>query len=332
MILSPQQLQELLVMATEAALKAGEYIAAFDRSQLQVDHKAAGNTLSSQVVTQVDLDSQAIIFEVLAPSIEQYDIAVLSEENACEEDVSGHPRFHKAYFWCIDPLDGTLPFIEGSDGFAVSIALVEQSGKPVIGVVHNPVTGDIYQAINPQVILSQTSELEATSHESAACSKTAKVLKNGLPWQPKTQSDTFTLYIDRSFENDPCYPYCIEMLETFVRQQGYYKLKIVNKCGAVMNAIGVLENASACYLKLPKAQKGGGSLWDFAATAAITQACALTQANVLTQSDTTAWVSDSYGAPLDLNRIDSNFMNHKGALYVSGAEHELLLRGVSRLI
>ncbi|MCW8330961.1 inositol-1-monophosphatase [Photobacterium sp. SDRW27] len=332
MTLSPQQLQALLVLATEAASKAGQYIAAFDRSQLLVDHKAAGNSLSSQVVTQVDLDSQAIILDVLAPSIEQYDIAVLSEENASEENVSDHSRFQKAYFWCIDPLDGTLPFIEGSDGFAVSIALVEQSGKPVIGVVHNPVTGDTYQAINFQAILSQASEPEVVSHKLAPYSETAKVLKNGLPWQPKMQSDTFTLYIDRSFENDPYYVPCIEMLETFVRQQGYSKLNVVNTCGAVMNAIGVLENAPACYLKLPKVKKGGGSLWDFAATAAITQACLFSHIHAQTQSPTRVWVSDSHGAPLDLNRLDSNFMNHKGALYVSGAEHEALLRGVSGLI
>lgn len=297
-MLSNRQLEQLLHLATNAALKAGEYIAKFDRTQLQVDHKAAGNSLSSQVVTQVDLDSQAIILDMLQPSIEQYDLAVLSEENASEEDVSGHSRFQKAYFWCIDPLDGTLPFIEGSDGFAVSIALVEQSGKPVIGVVHNPVTDDTYQAIN---------------HGLDSSVETNQVLKNGKPWQPKVENEHFTVYIDRSFEKDPRYPHCIEQLTFVVQQQGYSQLKIVNNCGAVMNAIGVLENTPACYLKLPKAEKGGGSLWDFAATTAITQATA------------TAWASDIYGEPLDLNRSDSNFMNHKGALYVSGSENEVLL-------
>lgn len=301
MTLSLSQLQQLLALATEAAIKAGRYIAAFDRSQLEVGHKAAGNSLSSQVVTQVDLDSQAIILDVLRPSIEQYDLAVLSEENASEDNVSGHERFRKAYFWCIDPLDGTLPFIEGTDGFAVSIALVEQSGRPVIGVVHNPATGDSYQAINHQP-------------QTGSDTLSGVVLKNEKPWQVLAENDHFTLYIDRSFKKDPRYLQCIELLESFVRQQGYNRLDIVDTCGAVMNAIGVLENAPACYLKLPKAEKGGGSLWDFAATAAIFQASA------------TARVGDIAGQPLDLNRSDSNFMNHRGALYVSGGEYDALLR------
>ncbi|MGF1760639.1 inositol-1-monophosphatase [Photobacterium sagamiensis] len=299
MMLSSQQLQQLLQLATQAALKAGEYIAKFDRTQLHVNQKKAGSSLSAQVVTQVDLDSQAIILDILQPSIKAFDFAVLSEENASEKDVSGHPRFQKPYYWCIDPLDGTLPYIEGSNGFAVSIALVEKSGRPIIGVVHNPSTGDTYQAIN---------------HDYNRNVETEKVLKNGMPWQPKADNHYLTLYIDRSFEKDPRCALCIKKLEAFVHQQGYSRLKIVNSFGAVMNAIGVLENAPACYLKLPKSQKGGGSLWDFSATAALTQA------------SVTGWVSDIHGEPLDFNRPDSNYMNHKGVLFVSGVESEALLQ------
>ncbi|WP_428450856.1 3'(2'),5'-bisphosphate nucleotidase CysQ family protein [Photobacterium kasasachensis] len=289
MKLSNSQLEKLLALATEAALTAGRYIATFDRSQLKVDHKAAGNSLSSQVVTQVDLHCQTLILDILQPSIEQYDLAVLSEENASEDNISEHPRRQKEYFWCIDPLDGTLPFIEGSAGFAVSIALVSQSGAPVIGVVHNPTTGDTYQAL--------------------AADEPVR-LKNGLPWNPVTKHRCFTLYIDRSFEGDARYQTCIEQIDSLIKAKGYDGLKIVNSCGAVMNAIGVFENPPACYLKLPKAQKGGGSLWDFSATAAIAQ------------SSPAFWVSDIYGQALDLNRSDSNFMNHKGVLYLHGIEGE----------
>lgn len=304
-MLSLSQLQLLMALATEAARQAGRYIAAFDRTQLHVGHKVAGNSLSSQVVTQVDLDSQAIILDVLRPSIEQYDLAVLSEENASEDNVSGHERFRKAYFWCIDPLDGTLPFIEGTDGFAVSIALVEQTGRPVLGVVYNPVTGDIYQALNP---LSGAG---------------ASLLKNGKTWQPDAELQAgcghFTLFIDRSFKQDPRYPHCLEQLESLVRQQGYSRLEVVDSCGAVMNAIGVMEKSPACYLKLPKAKKGGGSLWDFAATAALATASG------------SIMVSDITGRPLDLNRKDSNFMNHRGALYASRGEYDALRLVAARI-
>ena len=302
------QLEQLLQLATDAALKAGTFINSVDRSSLLVHSKQAGSSLSAQVVTQVDLDSQAIILEILQPTIEQYDLALLTEENACEEDVATHARFHKDYFWCIDPLDGTLPFIEGGNGFAVSIALVDISGKPIIGVVHNPSSGDIYQAINAQLLIS-------------------KVLKNGSLWLPeqseqlKHNSQSLSLYIDRSFQQDPRYPAVIEQLTAIAGQQGL-ALQVIKTNGAVMNAIGVLENAPACYLKLPKPQLGGGSLWDFSATAAITQA--LSAQYLASSSQILCAVSDYQGAALDLNRSDSNYMNHKGVLYSSGSIKDML--------
>ena len=66
----------------------------------------------------------------------------------------------------------------------------------------------------------------------------------------------------------------------------------------------MLDEAPACYVKLPKVKVGGGSLWDYAATA-----CLYAEAG--------AHVSDIYGAPLDLNRKDSSFMNHRGVLFCS---------------
>ena len=45
----------------------------------------------------------------------------------------------------VDPLDGTKEFIEGIPNFVVSIALVEDN-KPILGVLYNPVTGEIFSA------------------------------------------------------------------------------------------------------------------------------------------------------------------------------------------
>jgi len=66
-----------------------------------------------------------------------------------------------------------------------------------------------------------------------------------------------------------------------------------------------LENGPGCHLKLPKPEEGGGSLWDYAATACIYE-------------EVGAWATDVYGQPLELNRRESTFMNHRGVLYASG--------------
>ena len=138
--LSIEQLQILSDVAIQAAQEAGEYIEQFDRENLQRSFKNAGSSKASQIVTEVDLASEEIIRKRLHESSKHFDIAFVGEEssqsngeNSCSKT---DERFEKSYFWCVDPLDGTLAFSEGRSGYAVSIALVEQSGKPVIGVVY----------------------------------------------------------------------------------------------------------------------------------------------------------------------------------------------------
>ena len=69
-------------------------------------------------------------------------MGLISEE--LKDDSS---RFENEFYWCIDPLDGTLPFTEQVDGYAVSIALVSREGIPVLGVVYNPEKNDLYTAV-----------------------------------------------------------------------------------------------------------------------------------------------------------------------------------------
>ena len=71
-----------------------------------------------------------------------------------------------------------------------------------------------------------------------------------------------------------------------------------------MNTIWTLSNKNACYLKYPKATLGGGSIWDFAASACLFNEAKKSATNI-------------YGEPLDLNRADSTFMNHEGVLFTS---------------
>ena len=79
----------------------------------------------------------------------------------------------------------------------------------------------------------------------------------------------------------------------------------VNKpSGAVMNACLASENALSCYFAFPKKEAGGGSIWDYAATACI-------------YKEIGAPVTDIFGNPLHLNTPDTTFMNKKGILFAS---------------
>ena len=64
------------------------------------------------------------------------EIPILSEEG---QHTSFEERKQWSQFWLIDPLDGTKEFINRNGEFTVNIALIK-SGKPILGVVHAPVT------------------------------------------------------------------------------------------------------------------------------------------------------------------------------------------------
>jgi myo-inositol-1(or 4)-monophosphatase len=62
-----------------------------------------------------------------------------------EETVDDAARLEADRLWVVDPLDGTREFVEGLPEYSVAVALV-MAGRPILGVVHNPATGDMYWA------------------------------------------------------------------------------------------------------------------------------------------------------------------------------------------
>ena len=100
-----------------------------------VEHKRDGSP-----VTEADNAAHAVIVAALAKLTP--DIPVLSEESA---EIDPAERRRWARFWLVDPLDGTKEFISRNGQFTVNIALIE-GDRPVLGVVHAPVTGVTYRA------------------------------------------------------------------------------------------------------------------------------------------------------------------------------------------
>ena len=89
-------------------------------------------------VTNADIKSSEYITNKLS---DQFDWPILSEEEIVPYD---QRKFWQC-FWLIDPLDGTLDFINGSNDFTVNIALIYQS-RPVLGIVYAPATKECWNA------------------------------------------------------------------------------------------------------------------------------------------------------------------------------------------
>ena len=255
-------------------------------SDWKVLYKDGAESTASRVVTEVDRKVQSIILSHLSLSIQQYDLAILSEE--LEDDGS---RFAKDYYWCIDPLDGTLPFIQNASGYCVSISLVRRDGIPVIGVVYDPVMRKRYLAI-----------------------KDEGIRVNGNLWKsPLGSSGKLNVYFDYSFSNSPDRLQVCHEMNQLAEKLGYQAASIHICGGAVHNACQVLENTPALYFKKPKPTLGGGCVWDYAATS-----CLFNEAG--------AYVRDFSGADLKLNDANTSFLNHCGVCFCSDEKIAQLLR------
>lgn len=233
MNLNSDQLNTLCETAIAAARKSGRHISQTRPQDIRQDKE--GDNLASQMLTEVDGQCQEMILQTLEPTFAEYDLALLTEESP--DDGS---RLKKDYFWCIDPIDGTLPYIEGIPGYATSIALISKEGVPVIGVIYDPVEHTLYHAVRGR-----------------------GAFRNSKPWNLSTGS-TARIFTDRSIATEP---YCGAVLDGLKSIFGSVDLH--GKGGAVMNAMWCLENPPACYFKFPKEEKGGGCFWDYGASAAI---------------------------------------------------------------
>ena len=121
-----------LEKAKLAALSAKDVILKhYQTPKISVSHKSP-----MQPVTPADIDANDAIATILRNAFP--DDAWLSEES-----LDDTVRLKKSRVWVIDPLDGTQDFIDKNPEFTVSIGLVED-GKPVVGVICNPVTGELF--------------------------------------------------------------------------------------------------------------------------------------------------------------------------------------------
>ncbi|MBN2339871.1 MAG: inositol monophosphatase [Deltaproteobacteria bacterium] len=278
--LTSTQMSVLLHTAVDVSRAAGKVLMNYVDMNLTVRRKQSGS-IASTVVTEADIHSQRVIIDGLRSVSQRYDIALLSEE--APDDGA---RFEKEYFWCIDPLDGTLPFIEKSKGWSVVISLVNRLGEPQIGVIFDAYNNTSYTAM--------------IGH---GC------YRNDTPWRYKPNCSPVSLpmltaVFDRSTLEHSSFPMILSELNKMTARLGYAHVNAFCYGGAAMNAMTTLTYPHACYFKFPRKSDSGGSIWDYAASACIYR-------------ERGSWVSDMFGHSLDLNRIDSTFLNHRGILFAT---------------
>jgi len=119
-----------LAAAVDAARAAGRVALKYYHGGFEIALKP-----DATPVTQADRDAERTIVEILGRAF--------PEHGFLGEEFGGSGTTETR--WIIDPIDGTKNFVRHIPIWATLIAL-EEHGEITVGVVHNPVTGDLYTA------------------------------------------------------------------------------------------------------------------------------------------------------------------------------------------
>ena len=131
--LARRELQEILTFAKGLARASGALAMSYygrANPTLRYDH---------DLVTEADLVVQEYIRKEVGAAYPEHEF--LGEEGGARPD----DRELQKPLWVVDPVDGSAGFSAGMPVWGVSIALFDGI-RPVLGVIHLPVTGEVYSA------------------------------------------------------------------------------------------------------------------------------------------------------------------------------------------
>ncbi len=141
-----------LTLLRDAVLDAGKIARHYFERGFETYEKA-----KDDFVTDADLAIDKALRERLIRERPTY--GWLSEES--ENDLH---RLDCKRVWVVDPIDGTYGFVHRIPNFTICAALVED-GLPVIGIVLNPITENLYEALvgNGATLNRRTIAVSSTS-------------------------------------------------------------------------------------------------------------------------------------------------------------------------
>lgn len=134
-MMSPQELQDALTIATQLTQEAGTLCLNLQRNLQNITYKSP-----KDVVTEADMASDHLLSNGLRQAFPHH--ALRTEE-------LGHRPADSEYLWICDPVDGTVNFSRGMPLWGVSVALHHQ-GVPLLAACVLPALGETFTAIRGQ--------------------------------------------------------------------------------------------------------------------------------------------------------------------------------------
>lgn len=159
--------------AVEAAHAAGSVLVEWRKRGFKPHRKAGG-----EIVTSADRVANRKVLEVLNESLG-------TPQSMISEELGFSPG-KESLLWVVDPLDGTKSYYEGENDVSVAIAGVHNK-IPVVGVVYNPFTDELYTAAYKQGSFLNNKKISCSTKQSLdhavllADFNDNQTLKNALP-------------------------------------------------------------------------------------------------------------------------------------------------------
>ena len=228
------ELDNALYIARRGARTACEIMMRHYRSDYSVYEKEGAADRAGAVLTQPDLLCDEAMQSHFGEHFPGH--TIVSEESVDSLPDGWHDN---EWIWYIDPIDGSLSYLEGTDSFGISIALT-RNGEPLLGVLCNPAL-----------------ELEAWAVAGGGA------FLNGSPVGPPAKAQNpARLILGASQRLRYSYGLAVERLRP-------PEIKTIPS--VVTKAIRMLQGEGEYYFSLPHRVFGGGcpGAWDLAGAAAI---------------------------------------------------------------
>jgi len=168
-------MSEFLKVAVEIAREAGAVLREGFNRPKTITYKG-----EVDLVTESDRRSEELVVARLQKHFPDH--GIVAEEG-------GGAASRTKYCWHVDPLDGTTNFAHGYPCFAVSIGLAEE-GKPIVGVVFNPVADELFRAVRGEGAFLNESRIHVSPVEKLAQSLVA----TGFPTHLRKKSSNMEYY------------------------------------------------------------------------------------------------------------------------------------------
>ena len=209
--------------------------------KLEQKNEILKNKDNNDPVTLADLEVNDLIINRINQKYKDTNWEILSEENF---KIDSNSSINSDWLWILDPLDGTKDFIQGTQNYAMHLAL-NYKKKPFIGVV----------------LIPEKNELWISHPEKIWCEKRdGTILKQNL-------SDTkilkeMTIVTSKNHRN--------EKLKDLIKKINFKKTIVMGSIGCKITSI--IRGDSDIYISLSLPDKSAPKDWDFAAPEAILKA------------------------------------------------------------